>query len=267
MHRVLFVVILLVVAVHATLPAEGVFFLKFFKVGGTTVAEVLGHLAERDEQTTCCVRPGCLCCYTHASLDEYAHRGGTRGRYAMTLLRHPVEREISRYYFARATGNPTARALSIDEWASRIPRNEYTAILGRGQVSTASAALERDFSLVGLTERTNDFLVAMGLLFNETPDAVAQRPLKRMVDRPRVEDLSPRVVATLTARLKDDIDVYMRAADITAAHMDAVRRQFGHERVEAYGREVERLIAAQPECDNTKHTAPGLVGKTCYELV
>lgn len=259
-------VLLLVTCAAALLPPEGVFFLKFFKVGGTTVAEVLGRLGERDEREICCSRAECEVCYTHASLARYSDSGKIvpRGAFALTLLRHPVEREVSRYYFARAVGDKAALRHTIEQWVAHVPKNEYTTVLGRGSVDAAVRALDRDFSLVGLTERTNDLLTALGMLFNETPDAVAQRPLKRVVDRPRVMDLSASTVATLTARLAPDIEVYTRAALIAARHMSALIAEHSPRVVEAYARALEVIIASQPECTDERHSSPGLVGMDCY---
>jgi hypothetical protein len=258
-----------VVTVHATLPEQGVFFLKFFKVGGTTVAEVLGRLAQRDERAICCSTSACSMCYSHMSLDRYASTGHVTPHTAvgLVILRHPVEREISRYYFARATGDRVALRYSLEEWVGRVPRNEYLSVLGHGGgVEGAVAALDRDFALIGLTERTTDFLTAVGLTFNETPDAMAQRPLKRMVDRPRAQDLPASVISVLTTRLSGDIALYTRAAELVGRRMSALIAHHGTAVVEEYARAVDRLIAAQPACTGEHHSSPGLIGVDCMRI-
>lgn len=243
-------------------------FLKFFKVGGTSVAERLGQLALAQNRTVCCRSrgPRCDVCYTHSALRLYAslqrRAFGAECR-LVTLLRDPVERELSRWHYEHArgeAGDPHVRRHSLQEWARRAPC-EYTQVLGRGDLARARHALRRDFVLVGLTENSTAFMASLGLLLRQPPAQMAQPPLKVMLGRPPRERLPAELVRTLERRLERDRALYDYAVQLVAERQ---RREHNDEFARYY-HELHRLEqAARRDCAFAQYKgAPGLVGEDC----
>jgi len=267
MHLLVLLALLPLVIVRADeyhpLPSH-VVFLKFYKVGGTTVADVLGRLAQRDQHRICCGRRECEMCYMHSSLGIWKERGRRAfPPHAMvaTLLRDPIEREISRYFYDRARGESRAKSLSLERWAMFV-RNDYTSVLGRGDVGQANQTLESDFDIVGITERMDEFVVALGLLLRQSPRDMAYRSLKRVIGRPSREQVSRRALSILEQRLQPDRHVYehaLRLFDTRLAEWDSARR-------DAYRKEMESARPSE-DCSYAEHKgALHLHGKDCLHV-
>jgi hypothetical protein len=127
----------------------------------------------------------------------------------LTVLREPVDRAISTYYFMKNyVLHPMHRRIkragwTLEEFIQNVPRNniqcKYLANVGWDEEVTeaiyerARSNLERHFSVVGLTERFEETLALLKvrfgwkldqyLSFNRTPD----RPPKRKLPAPTVE--------------------------------------------------------------------------------
>jgi hypothetical protein len=127
----------------------------------------------------------------------------------LTVLREPVDRAISTYYFMKNyVLHPMHRRIkragwTLEEFIQNVPRNniqcKYLANVGWDEEVTeaiyerARSNLERHFSVVGLTERFEETLALLKvrfgwkldqyLSFNRTPD----RPPKRKLPATTVE--------------------------------------------------------------------------------
>jgi len=214
MLRVCVAALLFVVVAAHTIPDEPlsqhVAFIKFFKVGGTSVADTLGRLAVRDGRKICCGQTGCDMCYTHDTLNawkKHGRRAFPHNTTLVTLLRHPVEREISRYYYDRARGERKANVEGLGVWSLGV-RNQYAQVLGGGNAERTIEVLDNHFTLVGVTERMHEFVVALGLTLRQAPASMAYGHLKRMVGRPTQEQVSEQALRNLYARLEPDIRIY-----------------------------------------------------------
>lgn len=254
-------ILLMVVGVTMALPSHFVF-VKFFKVGGTTVADVLGRLAERDHRQVCCGQVGCEVCYTHNAMFALKKMGIAAFHpeaQLITLLRDPIERELSRYFYNRARGERFASELRLERWVARV-ENEYTQALGHGDVAVAKEVLNRYFALVGVTDRMHEFMSALGLLLGEPPQEMAYKSLKRVVGRPTQQEVSQQAMATLRVKLDKDMQVYQHAAELFDRQWLASGS--GHTR-SAYAAELER-VRPNASCEFRPHKgAPKLTGHDC----
>ncbi|EKD96909.1 MAG: hypothetical protein ACD_23C01190G0004 [uncultured bacterium] len=103
----------------------------------------------------------------------------------VTLMRHPVERVISHYYYVRRTGNDPLRELamrsSLYDWVARcnleeMDNGQTRRLSGMAQgikfgecsaeaLAQAKTNLARDFALVGITERYDETYLLMCKMF------------------------------------------------------------------------------------------------------
>lgn len=245
----------------APLP-DPLVFVKFYKVGGTTVADVLGRMADEDGLNICCGRGGCQMCYTHDTLHALRKRGLAafpRGATLITLLRDPVERELSRYYYDRARGERRASSQRLEVWVQSVG-NEYAQVLGQGSVEQATRVLDEHFALVGITERSHDFMTALGLRLGQEPQRMAYQSLKRVVGRPTQQDVSVDALETLRARLYKDIAIYRHAQRLFEEQWESTSTRVSRE---WYGGELHRL-SPNVTCSFEEHRgAAKLHGKDC----
>jgi hypothetical protein len=155
----------------------------------------------------------------------------------ITVLRDPINRTISEYYYGRHRRthpivDRDAKRLSLEEYLAKVPYNNpqtkaiagvdlpyqyhfYTALPSHHFYSgpctaetleTAKANLSRHFSLVGLTERFEETLALAKVLFGwKIPyyTSIRQGP-----KRPKKEDVSPQQRALIAEYHKFDMDLY-----------------------------------------------------------
>jgi len=259
--KAVLLVVLLTAGLTVALPSH-LAFIKFFKVGGTTVADVLGRLAARDRREVCCGHFGCQVCYTHNAMFAWKKMGRAAfhpNAQIVTVLRDPIERELSRYFYDRARGERRASTLRLEKWASRVV-NEYAQVLGGGDVTVAKDALDRHFALVGVTERMHEFMAALGLMLGEPAEEMAYTSLKRVIGRPTQEQVSERALAVLRIKLEKDVQIYQHAA--TLFEQQWVACGDGDTR-NAYVTELER-VRPNSTCEFHRHDgAAKLTGQDC----
>lgn len=161
------------------------------------------------------------------------HKRLSRHATYITVLREPIDRAISSYYYARSykldPQHRIANEVSLEEFIRTIPRenvqtkmlagqtNGYDFLAGectQAMLDTAKQNLAESFSLVGLTERFDESLILAKLLFgwhirqyadfNVTPT----RPKK---------DAVPEAVRELIAeRYRFDVQLYEYAEQLFA---------------------------------------------------
>ena len=168
----------------------------------------------------------------------------------ITFLREPVERVISEYYFARHYRlHPQYRrmqSLSLADYALTTPHhNLQTKLLaGRGNhpdflagdcdeetVALAKNNLARHFSFAGLTERFDEGLAVLKLIFGWNIAQYASFNVTRV--RPRRETVPAAVLAAIAERNRHDVALYehvvtsyqemlARLGDRVRAELDAI---------------------------------------------
>jgi hypothetical protein len=161
----------------------------------------------------------------------------------ITVLREPVERVISEYYFARHYRlHPQYRrmqSLSLEEYAATTPHHNLQCKLLAGlpgprdflagdcteqTLEAAKANLAADFTLAGLTERFDETLALLKVLFGWKLNQYASFNVTRI--RPRKEAVPAATRELIAERNRFDIAIYEHAVPLfesaIEAHRDAV---------------------------------------------
>ncbi len=134
----------------------------------------------------------------------------------ITLLRDPVERVISLYYYIRRSpGHYLYKHvinMSLNEFAtanfSQNSNNQTFLISGgSNNIQTAKKNLRKFFSIVGVTERFNEslFLMKKQLRWRNMPNYVSRNVTK---NRPSTNEVSPQVVELIKQKNQLDIQLY-----------------------------------------------------------
>lgn len=99
------------------------------------------------------------CVYGHFSfgLHQYASRPFTY----VTMLREPIERSISLYYFKKPEHNQTLRQFFNSNYLPKYNHQTYLLAGGCYDLKRAKENLQKYFSVVGLTERFVESLFLM----------------------------------------------------------------------------------------------------------
>jgi hypothetical protein len=161
----------------------------------------------------------------------------------ITMLRDPVDRIISHYYFVLRTPHHglydevTSRNLTLRDYVlsglrgetnngqTRLIAGEESTSLPYGQcppelLETAKRNIEKDFTLVGLTERFDETLILLKRAFGwKTPFYVKMNVTK---DRPRKEDIPADTLAIIEEYNQMDAELYRYAQQLFDEKIRAV---------------------------------------------
>ncbi|EGG21678.1 putative cell number regulator [Cavenderia fasciculata] len=159
----------------------------------------------------------------------------------MTMLREPVDRVISHYYYHRQNRRDPGHALSmkytLDDWLDHTgaATNEQAHMLcGIASTDTndnpeflskcSHYHLQYVYKYVGLTEKFPESLV---LLTHYTGfQAIRFSKINTGTQRLKVEDIDPNVIEKIKRLNAIDISLYNMAVDIFEKSVDAVGREF-----------------------------------------
>jgi hypothetical protein len=226
-------------------PRDGVFFDHIYKAGGSSIDQVLASWVGRDQ-----ISPLRVDSYQRALRlyrDKRAITGHFHflpgdvldpGRYHLTMLRHPVDRVLSHYFFARnmVEGAPNAmtnfaktRSLeefvdSTDAAATEITCNAQTrhfmalvwdghsALTGLARRALARQALDR-YDLVGVFPLFEEFVAVLGADLGVTFDAPIPH-LNATRNRPREHEVPKSLRARIESLNDADIELFEYARQI-----------------------------------------------------
>jgi hypothetical protein len=191
------------------------------------------------------------------------HQRITRPSTYITVLREPVERVISEYYFARHhrlhPQHKRMQGLSLEEYASTTPHHNLQCKLLAGLPSprdflagpcaehtleVAKANLAQHFTLAGLTERFDETLALLKVLFGWKLDHYASFNVTPV--RPLGDSISPTTRLLIADRNRFDVALYRhvvpifnQAIETHRAAVDTALRQV---------QEARRLSPFQTQC-------------------
>lgn len=217
-----------------------------YKAGGTSIEKAFVEWIGKENMS-----PGLVCPASDA-IRQYQEKKLVSGhfsfspsfqfgadRYVFTMLRHPIDRIISHYYFARndvglRAGDVSVeltKSMSLSEYVhSEIPeiRNHlvnfqarhFAPIAWNGTedltdaktLELAKQALEH-YDLVGVFDEFEDFLVVLSL-------QVGWRPLEKIPHanstsrRPKLQEIQPEVLSRLAEINSLDIALYQHATKL-----------------------------------------------------
>jgi hypothetical protein len=154
------------------------------------------------------------------------HKLMTREATYVTVLRKPVERVISEYFYrigrrSHPLADRKIKGFSLREWVEKEPyHNVQTKLLAGGSpgydymagecsqamLDTAKRNLNQSFSLVGLTERFDETLALCRLIFGWKVRRYAAQRVTR--GKPRGEDISNDVRELIAHRNCFDVELY-----------------------------------------------------------
>lgn len=183
----------------------------------------------------------------------------------ITVLRDPVERVLSAYYYMRSYKlHPLYwkfryEKWTLDQFVQRSTRDNvqckiiaganYHAPCTQEILDQALDHLDRHFSVVGLSERFEESLALMKLRFGWQLKSYSSFNVTRT--RPKKRDLAPETLALIAEKNSYDVALYQRA---TALFDEAVARQ---------PEEVSRIAQ---ELETARARSQGSLGSTLFGL-
>jgi hypothetical protein len=259
---------------------NGLVFVHIPKAAGTSLREVVARHYPRDVQLA-----------TEAPIilsDEQRRRirvlvghvpFGTQAQLAppvdvITMLRDPIDRVISLYYFIRRLPHHplhgAARRQSLEDFAASRPLeacNQQVRQIGGVDPPSLDAALGnlmRGVRVFGIAERFDESLVLMQRAVGWRN--IYHRDLNVTRDRPRLRDVSPVAVRRIERENALDLELYARARLAFAAIVDRQDDSF----VEAV-RRLRRFNPAYSALSRALHAAarvmPGPVRRAVREVL
>jgi hypothetical protein len=154
------------------------------------------------------------------------HRLLPRPARYITMVRDPVERLISAYYYIRGLPEHPMHervlreGLSLEQYVRLAPSDEQVRILSgtagaattRETLEQARRNIEEHFVAVGLTERFDEFALLLTRVLGWRH--VYVRPDNVTPDRPRQHDLAPSAIASIEDRNRLDRELYGFATQV-----------------------------------------------------
>eukprot|EP00730_Choanoeca_flexa_P014542 TRINITY_DN6396_c0_g1_i3.p1 TRINITY_DN6396_c0_g1~~TRINITY_DN6396_c0_g1_i3.p1 ORF type:complete len:395 (+),score=82.95 TRINITY_DN6396_c0_g1_i3:158-1342(+) len=263
-------------------PARPFAYLKLHKVGSTTASIALERVAAKHNLKLCGRADdfwGSLPCQawtTHDTESVMAVQGvhglkfmvGGSRAVAITLLRKPIDRLLSRYFYDLAmAGQKVTRPPTYEEFKVFLNQNPNEAVHYLRAFSGASlsvdAALQTldDFDVVGVSEELDRFMTVTAAHLNVPVTDLVYKNEKVVLGKPKYEDLEPRLQTLLQQVTKDDETIYQHAKTVFIAQQQVVPR---------FGDKLKLFQSAQARIDQRctfKETrSQVLTGLDCYRI-
>lgn len=147
-----------------------------------------------------------------------AHRSIPQKKYSyITMLRNPIERVVSEYYFIKRWKNnrPNLQAvkkMSLYEFLTNKDYNTITLnrqtlmIAGKYDVNLAKSNLKNNFSVIGVTERFNETLCVLKNNFGWRINTYKKENVTK--NRPAIKDISKEIIEIIKIKNQLDIELY-----------------------------------------------------------
>ena len=181
----------------------------------------------------------------HASYSQICRFGNPARQLLLTILREPVSRTISTYYYARSKSDhhlyPYAQELSLEDFLDLRIRNRYdwsdyqTHILTDDMrwdvapdLELAKRRLRDDFIWVGLTERFDELLDLLSYTFC-WPLGNDHNKVNVTQNRPQEKDISQKVIDKIVEINQLDIELYRYAIELFEERFSWMQRAKEHE--------------------------------------
>eukprot|EP00045_Choanoeca_perplexa_P007012 m.61555 g.61555 ORF g.61555 m.61555 type:complete len:299 (+) comp13888_c0_seq2:118-1014(+) len=254
-------------------------YLKLYKVGSTTASFVLERLAVKHGLTLCLRKSQtCQAWTTHDTIGKMIEGGadslrehvGGGDAVALTILRNPIERLISKYYFLQVTRHPQSplRVPTYNQFLTFLKANPleqiyYMSTFSRANHSDIKAAIQalEAIDVVGVTEDMDGFLTLTSYYLNVLPSDLAYKSQKIIVGRPKLEDFDPELQAHLRLVTAADFELYLHAER---------RYHFLKSQVPDFEDRRASFQTAQAKidqrCSFKKTPSRLLIGNDCYKI-
>eukprot|EP00056_Hartaetosiga_gracilis_P003821 m.67755 g.67755 ORF g.67755 m.67755 type:complete len:368 (-) comp11592_c2_seq1:185-1288(-) len=270
---------------------RNVVFMKLHKVASTTVSMVLERIAAKAHKKMCArgdqllKSVPCEFWTTHDNEEVFVYEG-VKGFDAfvgenpltITILRDPIERVLSRYFYNLVMDRRQSVSLEYIQkridilplWLQSNPGEtvHYTKLFSRSRgvknlsVEKAIANLE-DFTVVGVTEEINAFMVLVATALHVPVTDVVYKNEKVVVNRPKFEDLPIETQQLLERLTLSDRIVYEHAKKLMHQNINEQPPIFRtHLRV---FESLEKQIDQRCQFERTQSTV--LSGWDCYQLL
>ncbi|EGD78149.1 hypothetical protein PTSG_09025 [Salpingoeca rosetta] len=256
-------------------------FLKFHKVGSTTVSLVLERLAELSGKKLCGRAEAffdslpCQVWTTHDT-ELVMGVGGAHGlrffvgshAVAVTVMRNPIDRLMSRYYYDKVLeGDSTNTIPSHSELRQWLDDNEqekdhYTRVLSRGTMDVEDAKEElKDIDVVGVTDKMDELLVLLAFRMRVPLQHLTYKRQKVVEGRPRMNQLPPDLLALLEQSCLRDMELYRAAQTMNRAAIDKIPE---FEKARSVFASLQARV--DQKCTYSQTDSKVLTGLDCYKL-
>jgi hypothetical protein len=161
------------------------------------------------------------CIYGHIYFG--AHRCLSKPFTYMTMLRDPVDRVISHYYYLLAKHHFKTNVSFEDFIRLDVNRNVQTQYISGDpcpDLQKAKEHLDAYFSVVGITERFDESLFLMKRQFGWQKAEYTNRNVT--LYRPAKEQLSPELIEFVKGHNELDMELYEHAVDLFNKKLDAL---------------------------------------------
>jgi len=156
----------------------------------------------------------------------------------MTVLREPIDRVVSHYYYHRQhkkdPGHIFAMNHTFDEWIRLSPagNNDQTRSLSgiRSEFNISKKTLDmamhhlRRMAIVGLTEEYHETLMLLKYIAGFT--IVKYRPVNKGVKRPKVDDVPEATIELIKKHNWADIELYKLGKEIFEKQLSVMPPQY-----------------------------------------
>jgi hypothetical protein len=155
----------------------------------------------------------------------------------ITLLRDPVERVVSLYYYAKLEDtmsleefarNPPFREVDNDQTRRIAGVNPPVGECTRAMLDVARENLRRHFDVVGTTERMEETLAQLNVKLGWNRDVVSF-PRNVNTARPKSSLLTPEAVNAIRARNELDYELWRYASELLDEGIVAAGQEFNDE--------------------------------------